>query len=112
MVRYYRKVLKITGSDSPNVRFALLQQARGIQPTGEVLVPGVLTWEEYQKRLATWEKIRITIGILDEFYLGAEVMLFPPDWLDRANRLAEGLNGKVRHAQAIGIDPAEGGDRT
>jgi hypothetical protein len=102
----------VRAEDSPNVRLALLQQSKGLQPTGEVLVPGVLTWEEYQKRRATWDQVRQTIGLDAEFYQGAEVLLFPADWLDRAHSLADALRGRPRVARTIGCDPAEGGDRS
>lgn len=36
--------------------------------------------------------------------------LFPDEWLNRAERLADGLMGKPRKARALGCDPAEGGD--
>ena len=38
--------------------------------------------------------------------------MFPVEWLLRAERIAKELGGKPRHAEAIGIDPAEGGDKT
>lgn len=47
-----------------------------------------------------------------EFIDGAGEPLFPGPWLDRAESLAVNLKGKARHAKAIGIDPAEGGDKT
>ena len=112
MTRYFRKILRIRASDSPNVRLALRQLADGEKPTGEMVVPGVLSWDEYCRRRATWDIVRQTIGLDAEFYQGAEILLFPPEWLNRAERLAVALAGKPRHAKAIGIDPAEGGDST
>ena len=111
-MRYYRKVIHVRAEDSPNVRRGLFQQSQGIEPTDELIVPGVLTWGEYQLRRATWDKVRQCIGLDGVFYQGAEVLLFPPDWLNRAAEIARSLVGKVRHAKAIGIDPAEGGDKT
>lgn len=110
--RYYRKVIRITALDSPNVRYALAQIAQGLKPTDEAIVPGVLTYGEYLKRRATWDKIRQCIGLDAQFYEGAEILLFPPDWLSLAEARAERLKGVTRKAKAIGIDPAEGGDRT
>lgn len=112
MSRFFRRVIKITGRDSPNVALALAQQRKGLVPTGEVLVPGVLTWEEYSKRLAIWDSIRVCIGIHAEFYEGAEILLFPPLWLDRAHQLHDALKGQRRKAVAIGVDPGEGVDLT
>lgn len=92
------------------MRLALAQQRAGIEPTGETIVPGVLTWEAYLKRRATWDIKRQTVGLDAEFYEGAEVRLYPPDWLARANLIAEKWRLQRRIAKAMGIDPAEGGD--
>ena len=113
-LRYYRKIFKITAEDSPNVRYARAQIARGLEPTGEMIVPGVMPWGEYQKRRATWDKISQCIGLDAEFYEGAEILLYPPEWLNRSDAMARQLfsSGVQRKAVAIGIDPAEGGDKT
>lgn len=111
-MRYYRKVIRIRATDSPNVRLGLEQMARGVHPTGHTIVPGVLGWDEYVTRRATWDKIRQCIGLDAEFYAGAELLLFPPEWLGRARQYAQALRGRSRQAKAIGIDPAEGGDKT
>ena len=49
---------------------------------------------------------------LCEFTDAVGAPLFPAEWLERAALLAAGLKGKERKAEAIGIDPAEGGDKT
>lgn len=110
--RLYRSVHRIRAEDSPNVQLGLGQQRAGLVPTDEILIPGVLSWTEYQKRRATWDSVRACVGLDAEFYEGAEVLLFPPAWLNRAESLADGLRGRRREAKAIGIDPAEGGDST
>lgn len=114
--RYYRKIIKIRAIDSPNVRYALEQIKAGIEPDNRILVPGLLSWGDYQKRRATWNKMRQTIGLDAEFWEGADVLLYPPDWIVRANRIALELDakfyGKVRQAKSMGIDSAEGGDNT
>lgn len=47
------------------------------------------------------------------FTEGGAFPLFPPAWLDRAERVADELRGmRKREAAAMGVDPAEGGDRT
>lgn len=111
----YRKVLKIKGENSPNVRLALAQLRAGKEPTGEMVVPGVLPWADYVKRRQTWDKVKQCIGLDAEFYEGAELLLYPADWLDRAERMAANagaLHGWSRPGKAIGVDPAEGGDKT
>ena len=50
-----RKVIKITAWDSPNVKLALAQQARGERPTDEVVTPGVITWGRLQTYLRLWD---------------------------------------------------------
>lgn len=111
---FYRKVIRITAMDSPNVRLGLLQRAAGKEPTGEVIMPGVLTWDEYCHRRLTWDPVRQCVGLDARFYEGAEILLFPPEWLNRANEVAEILRStkKPRKAKAMGVDPAQGGDST
>lgn len=110
--RYYRKVIQIKAEDSPNVKYGLIQRAKGITPTGDVLIPGVLPWRDYVKRRSTWDKVLQCIGLDAEFWEGADTLLYPPDWLNRAEAIARLLEGRPRKARAIGIDPAEGGDKT
>jgi hypothetical protein len=109
---YLRKVIKIRADDSPNVRYAKAQIAAGQQPSNEILLPGVLPWDAYELRRATWDEMKQCSGLDAEFWEGKEVLMYPPAWLNRAEQLAEGLRGRKRKALAIGIDPAEGGDRT
>lgn len=114
MPRYFRKVIKIRAEDSPNVKRARELQSRGMQPDGAIIIPGVMPWDDYQKRRATWDPIRQCIGLDAEFYEGAEALLFPPMWLNRAEALAEQhLRNKCkRKAKGIGIDPAQGSSKT
>lgn len=114
MQRFFRKIIRITAEDSPNVKLARAQIAASLDPTGELVVPGVLPWDEYQKRLATWDAVRQAIGLQAIFYEGAEVLLFPPFWLDLAEAFDDflTLNRVPRKAKGIGVDPAEGGDKT
>lgn len=111
----FRKIIQIRAEDTPNVEYALAQARMGLTPTGcdengRPLCPGVLSWEEYCERRATWDVIRQTIGLDAKFYEGKEVKLFPSNWLDRAERYAaELLEQRVpRRAKAIGCDPGEG----
>lgn len=110
--RYYRKIIKITALDSPNVRYGMAQKEAGLVPDNRIILPGVLSWGDYQKRLATWDISRQTVGLFAEFWEGADALLFPPAWIARAERIAEELKGRPRQAKAIGIDSAEGGDKT
>lgn len=109
---YDRRVIRIKGSDSPNVRLALAQIAAGQAPSGEMIVPGVLSWEDYSQRLRTWDERRRSVGLEAMFWMGKESMLYPLAWLDRAERIARLLRPMKRTAKAMGIDTAEGGDDT
>ncbi|MDB4786189.1 hypothetical protein OAG36_00495 [bacterium] len=109
---FYRKVIKIKAADSPNVKFAQAQIDRGKEPTAEVIIPGVKSYEEYVKNRELWDEIRQCVGLDAEFYEGAEVLMFPPDWLNRAERLAIEFKDDHRGKTVLGVDPAEGGDNT
>jgi hypothetical protein len=106
--RCYRRVIKITGEDSPNVKAGLLYRRYGRDPLGEILIPGVLPWDDYLKRLETWDPVRICVGIKAEFWEGADALLFPPQWLNRAEDLHRTLVGMPRRGKALGVDPGEG----
>jgi hypothetical protein len=114
MPSFYRKVIKIRAEDSPNVRLGLAQMRAGQEPTGETLVPGVLGWREYLRRRQHWDKVRQSIGLDAEFWKGGEVLLYPPDWLNRAEHLAMTypFDPKTDMAEGIGVDPAEGDNKT
>ncbi len=102
MITHHQRVIRIQATDSPNV-IARRQ-----------VLPGVLTWEEYQHRRATWDRVRQCVGLDAEFYEGGELLLFPPEWLNRA----EGLASKRVDTRSgagkrwMGVDPAEGGDKS
>jgi hypothetical protein len=115
---YHRRVLKIRAQDSPNVRRGLILKERhpdwSLDKIDEHsrLVPGVLTYAEYVTRRATWDKVRQAVGLDAEFWEGAELLLFPPDWLTRVAQ-PEFISRCLRSpTESIGIDPAEGGDKT
>lgn len=109
---YYRKVIKITAEDSPNVQFARQQQQRGVEPTNEIVLPGVLTWEEYQDRRDNWDKVSQCRSLDAEFWEGEDELMYPVSRLNRAQDVAMKSVGKPRKAKAMGVDSAEGGDST
>lgn len=110
--RYFRKIIRIKAIDSPNVRYALAEIASGRPVSNKVIVPGVLTYSEYKFRRAVWDKVRQTIGLDAEFYLGVQNLLFPPEWLNLSEEVAKSLADKGRQAEAVGIDPGEGAEDT
>lgn len=111
-MKYLRKVIRIKAEDSPNVKLALEQQEMGLPVTNEIVTPGVLTWEEYQRRRKTWDAVRQCVGLDGMFYEGADALMFPPEWLNAAESYAARLGTGYRVGLAIGVDTAEGGDNT
>jgi hypothetical protein len=108
---YLQKVIHIDADDSPHIARGKALLAIGKQPDDKVLIPGVLSWQEYQRRLEMWDEMRQCIGLHGQFYEGREVKLYPPTWLDRAAQIAALLEPS-RKGKAMGIDAAEGGDNS
>lgn len=75
-------------------------------PTNEALVPGVLTYDAYKTRLATWDEVRKCIGLWGQFWEGAATLLYPPVWLNDAERRSTDSSG----LNYLGVDSGEGGD--
>ena len=111
---YLRKVIRITCEDSPNVQLARAQIAAGLEPTNEILIPGVIDYATVQQRRLMWDPIRQCIGLDAQFYEGASVLMFPPLWLNNAEDLAIQYITKQtpRKGKWMGVDSAEGGDKT
>ena len=114
----YRRVIHIPATASPNIKYAKLQLERGEVPDDTIVVPGVKSWGEYQKNLATWNPIEQSVKLDAKFYKGAGVRMFPEERLLLAKEMAavaDGLtkSGKLKRiAKGMGVDPAEGGDKT
>jgi len=110
--RPFRRIFHLTAEDSPNVRLARAQVESGVEPTGEVLIPGVKTWERLREEQETRGEDHewISVAHKAEFYKGPQSKLFPQHWLDRAETLPQNdLSARQRRrARAIGIDPGEG----
>lgn len=111
-MRYFRKVIRIKAEDSPNVKLGLIQERKGIEPTNEMLIIGVKDYDTYKKNRKLWDKIRQCVSLDAEFWEGSDVLLYPPDWLNRAETYASMIGSIGRKGKAIGVDPAEGGDST
>jgi len=108
---YHQQLIHIDCDDSPHVARAKRMISKGQEPDGKILIPGVLSYEEYQRRLVMWDEMRQCIGLHGKFYEGREVKLYPPDWIDRAEGIASSLPDH-RQGKAMGIDAAEGGDNS
>lgn len=109
---YVRKVILIRAEDSPNVRLAFQQEEMGKKPTGEILIPGLLSHQEYKRRRRLWDPMRQCVGLDAKWYKGKEVMLYPEEWLSYARLVYRWLqsNKSRRKAKTMGVDSAEGGD--
>ena len=111
-MKYLRKVIRITAEDSPNVQLAMRLRDAGKPIDGRVLVPGILTWDEYVTRRATWDVVRQCVGLDAKFWRGADLLLYPPDWLNGCEREVLRARCLQAPATALGCDPAEGGDKS
>lgn len=109
---FYAKVIRVPADRSPNVRYAMAEIESGKKPSGRIIVPGVKDWWEYQEDRKHLDEVNQCVRLDAQFYKGKELRLFPPTWLVHAERLARKYRGTRRKARAIGIDPAEGGDKT
>lgn len=122
MPKFLRKIIRVEGEKSPNVRYAQWEISQGRKPSNKVIVPGVLSWEEYCIRRKTWDPYRQCVCLDAQFYKGAELLLFPREWLSRAERIATSLSnytiplhdrtGERSGPCWMGIDSAMGGDST
>lgn len=113
MVQQYDvKVIRIPCIESPNVQLGELQVRQGKEPTNEMLVPGVMSHWKYLDRRKRWDRVKQCIQLDAQFYKGAELLMFPPTWLDASARLEHSLGSATttshRVAKALGCDPGEG----
>lgn len=109
--RMIRRVLHLSAYDSPNVQMGFAQASRGLEATDEILVPGVLRYSDYVKRKATFDAVRWRIACEGWFYEGAELLMFPPEWLDLAHEFARARPPRERRC-FLGVDVGEGGDES
>lgn len=108
----FRKVIHIGADDSPNVQVGKLLAQAGIKPPYPVLIPGVVTYEDFLRRSAKWDERQRCIRLIGKFYEGEDVQLYPENWLQYSFRRALEISTRGRNAKSIGCDPAEGGDNT
>lgn len=110
---YYRRVIQIKAIDSPNVRMGLAKARLGLPNPNEIVVPGVKSYADYLRHRSELDPIKASVILDAEFYEGKEVKMFPAQWLSACRERARNLKYKQRRiAKGVGIDPAEGGDKT
>jgi len=104
-----RKVIHIDGDDSPNVKAGkryVAAKARGRPP---VLIPGILSYEDYMHREAKWDAYNRAVRLHGRFYEGDDRQMFPAAWLDAAERAWQRVKGMDRGPCYLGVDVAAGG---
>lgn len=110
-----RKVIHVSGDDSPNVKAGRRWKELGRAGAPPLLIAGLLTYEEYVRREATWDEVKKTCRLFGHFHEGDASLLFPMTWLDAAmhRRRWDEINALPRYVEAIGLDVAAGGrDKT
>lgn len=108
--RFYKRIFHLGAKDSPNYKLGAAQVAAGIEPTDDMIVPGVITYLEEKKRRLLFDPVHAAWSLDGNFPKDASSLLYPPDWLHRSAERAEALIGVHRVAEVIGVDPAMGGD--
>ena len=106
-----RKVIHISGRDSPNVQVGMRWRDEGRPGRPPVLIPGLLSYAEYLRRDQEWDEVKRTTRLHGEFYEGDQAVLFPMQWLDAAMNAQrwDALQQTNRQVEAIGVDVAAGG---
>ena len=105
-----RKVVHVSGRDSPNVQLGLKWKAAGRKGHAPQVISGLLTYDDYLRRAASYDEIQRITRLEGQFYEGDQAMLFPATWLDSAmdpQRWAQ--LPAPRKVAAMGVDVAAGG---
>lgn len=106
---YLKKVITVSAEDSPNVRRSQWELENKKPVSNKILIPGVISYDEMQNRLLTWDPDAIEAGIYGRFYEGEELKLFPESWFESQ---LDHYKSNYSKAYSIGVDVAEGGDNT
>jgi len=116
--RLLRKVIHVDALDSPNVKIGMHLRSLGYSGPLPTIIPGVVSYDDYLRRDARWDKVKKHIRLHGLFWEGEGALLFPPNWLDaceaefaRIAALGDAFR-KQRKAKALGLDIGEGGDDT
>lgn len=106
-----RKVIRISGKDSPNVQAGMRWREAGNEGRPPVMIPGLLSYEEFVRREQEWDEIKKTTRLYGQFYEGDQMRMFPDRWLDLAmdQRRWDQLSEQPRQALTMGVDVASGG---
>jgi len=116
--RYFRNVIHVGADDSPNVQIGREFAKRGIKKRPPIIIPGVVSYQEYLQRDQEWDEVKKQTRLHGQFYEGEQMLLYPMAWLDQSQaeyrRLAKVADAdpdqpKPRTGKAIGVDVAMGG---
>lgn len=104
-----RKVIPISAADSPNVMLGtrLTKECPGVHVPA--CMPGILTWQEFQYRLANWDPDAIRTRVWGKFLDAGRSLLFPAERLHHASNLWPSFVGRARGPFYMGVDVAAGG---
>ena len=108
---WFRKVIRIKAENSPNVKLAHAEIKADKKPSHRELIPGVVSFRDYQNRRMLWDEMQQSIGLDAEFYEGIEVKLYPMPHIEAAETIAK-RHLRSKMGKTLGIDPAMGGDNT
>lgn len=102
-----QRVIHISADDSPNVQFGKRWVAAGYAGDPPQVFPGVISWDKYSDRMASWDAIKRLIRLEGKFFEDDSVVLFPPSWLDKAqDEFGEIALAAAGGPFAIGCDTA------
>jgi hypothetical protein len=112
-----RWVRHVDPEESPNLIESRRLDREGITGEYPLVVPGLLSRQEFDEWEATWDEPRKRVRLYGKLPSEDEMKLFPPAWLDLAKQLGGKLRTQMeRHSQwrddgpyALGIDVAFGG---
>jgi hypothetical protein len=137
--RLARKVIHVSGDHSPNVIEGKKRIERGETGDAPIVVPGILSYDQYRERLGKWTPEMSRARLFGLFPDETDARLFPREWLDMAQQLGaiaerayadedawrkarrphcDAPNGDAFHAgrrvvsagpYALGVDAAQGG---
>ncbi|HET6880443.1 MAG TPA: hypothetical protein VFI31_09825, partial [Pirellulales bacterium] len=112
-----RWVRHVHPEESPNLIKSREMDARGEKGPYPLVVPGLLSRQEFDEWNTTWDEPRKRVRLFGELPSEEEQKLYPPSWLDLAQQLGSKLREHMqRHERwrddgpyALGIDAAFGG---
>lgn len=118
-----RKVIHIDAVNSPNYLYGEALRKLGVKGPYPSIIPGVCSHADFLRRSSSWDKVKRQMRLHGKFYEGEENLLFPPNWLDRAEEAYMALNplgydnynGKLNGRTGpryMGVDTGAGRDLT